>query len=200
MEFTILAFRSKPFECFFLGRGRESKIGTVGAHLAVFHQLLQQFVCVTSFTIFVFLNGLVGTVSGNARLRAVCFINNDGKIPVTHIGNGITDVWEFLYGCDNDTLTLLDGFFEHFRRIGMGNDFLTLSECPDIVGYLFVEQAAVCHDNHRIKQFSIERFGAECIHRGRTNINQLECKPGKRVGFARTSRMFDKIGLADSRP
>ena len=179
MEFAILTFRSKPFECFFFGRGCKCKIGAVGAHFAVFHQLLQQFVCVDSFTIFVFLNGLVGTVGGYARLRAVCFINNDGKIPVTHIGNGITDVWKLLYGCDNDALTLLDGFFEHFRRIGMGDDFFTLPECFDIVGYLLVEQATVCHDDHRIIQFPIKRFGAECIHCGRTNINQLECKPSK---------------------
>ena len=104
-------------------------------------------------------------------------VDDDGEVVVTHITDGITHKREFLDGSYDDALVLFDSLFQFYGTVGVGYNLVALSESPDIVRDLFVEQFAVCHHDDRIKQRFRKTLGPDSLHCNRTGLDEFECQP-----------------------
>ena len=112
VEGAVVVLRAKALQRFFLWGSSKGKVATVPAHLSVLHQLLQQGIRVATVLVSVFLHGGVQLVCRNATLAAMCLVDDDGKVMVAHVADGITDEGKLLYRRDDDALVLLYGILQ----------------------------------------------------------------------------------------
>ena len=75
----------------------------------------------------------------------MCLIDDNSEVAVAHVLDGVADKRKLLYRGDDDALAALDGILQVATAVGMGDDFLGLSECSDVGGYLLVQKSAVGH-------------------------------------------------------
>ena len=77
----------------------------------------------------------------------MCLVDNDSEVAVAHVLDGVTDKRKLLYRGNDDALAALDGILQVAATVGMGDDFLGLSECSDVGSYLIVQECAVGHND-----------------------------------------------------
>ena len=84
----------------------------------------------------------------------MCLVDDDSEVVVAHVLDGVADIRKLLYRGDDDALAALDGILQIAAAVGMGDDFLGLSECSDVAGYLLVQEFAVGYYEAELKSFS----------------------------------------------
>ena len=179
---------TKAFQSLFLWCSRKGEVRAVGAHLSFLHQFQDQVVSIL-YVVIILLSGLIHTVSSNTTLGAMSLVDDDGKVLITHVADGITHKRKLLYRGDNNTFPLLNSLFQscligiasRISAISVGNNLVALSEGLDIICYLFVKQLAIRYHNHRIKQSQVRSLCPQGIHRLRTGLDQLKSQPCQRV-------------------
>ena len=116
-------------------------------------------------------------------------INDDGKVLITHVADGITHKRELLYRGDNNTFSLLNSLFQscliciasRISTISVGNNLVALSERLDVIRNLLVKQFAIRYHNHRVKQCQVRSLCPQGVHRLRTGLDEFERQPCQRI-------------------
>ena len=191
-EFSFCVFLSESFQRFFLGRSCEGKVATVRTHLSILHQAFQQYFRICISGVFIFLQRSVQLVCCYTALAAVGLVYDDGKVMVADITNQVTHKRELLNRSDDDTFAVLYMLFQ--SRLGysfsavcticVSHYLVALAKRLDVVGYLLIQQPAVCHDDYRIVQWCIQSLGPYSLHTVRACGYQLIRQPCQRIRFS----------------
>ncbi len=189
--------RSEAFERLLFRRGGKGEVGAVGGHLAREHQFRQHRI---RRNLLVLLNHLlhrgIEFVGGDTALRRVRLVDDDGKVAVAHVADGVADERELLNGGRDDALALFHGHFQFRAVVGVLENLVALPEGFQVVGNLLVQHTTVSDDNHRGKERSVERLGAHRVHRVRAKPDEFVSQPCERVALARTGRVLNEVRLA----
>ena len=186
----ILVRRAESLQCLVFRRGGEGEVAGIGQQL---------FALAHGVDLVLVIHIRVGHDSGQRHvhcarglsvLAGMCFVNDDGEMPILVIlANLGEDIREFFNGRDDDAPSVLDGLAQIAGVLRPCDDIARLRKLSDGISDLLIQHHSVCDYNDGVhQQIALRVF----------QPGQLMCQPCNGIGLAAARAVLDEIAIADA--